>query len=79
MNLLAAFLSSFAAEQRTNIILIYTDNHGHANLGIHGVMKDIKSPHLDALASLGPSAVHRLSFGPVRSARPIPIESPARR
>jgi ribonuclease HII len=35
--------------------------------------------HLEALASLGPSAVHRLSFGPVRSARSIPIESPARR
>ena len=35
--------------------------------------------HLEALASLGPSAVHRLSFGPVRSARPFPIESPARR
>jgi hypothetical protein len=50
--------SPFAAEQRPNIILIYTDNHGHANLGIHGVMKDIKSPHLDALASSGVVATH---------------------
>jgi ribonuclease HII len=35
--------------------------------------------HLEALARRGPSAVHRLSFGPVRSALSTPVQSPARR
>ena len=50
--LLCAFsLSGFAlcaAVEKTapkpNIIVIYTDDHGHADLGIQGVVKDIKTP-----------------------------------
>ncbi len=71
MKLLAAILSSFvilhssfAAEQRLNIILIYTDDHGHADLGIHGVMKDIKTPNLDALARSGVVATNGYSTAP---------------
>jgi arylsulfatase A-like enzyme len=71
MKLLAAFLSSFiilhssfAAEQRPNIILIYTDDHGHADLGIYGVMKDVKTPHLDALARSGVVATNGYSTAP---------------
>ncbi len=71
MKLLAAFLSSFvilhssfATEQRPNIILIYTDDHGHADLGIHGVMKDIKTPNLDALARSGVVATNGYSTAP---------------
>jgi len=71
MKLLAAILSSFvilhssfAAEQRPNIILIYTDDHGHADLGIHGVMKDIKTPNLDALARSGVVATNGYSTAP---------------
>ena len=48
---LCPMLSAFAA--KPNIILIYTDDHGHADLGIHGVVKDIKTPNLDALARSG--------------------------
>ncbi|MFN7344107.1 MAG: sulfatase, partial [bacterium] len=71
MKLLAAFLSSvlilvssFAAEQRPNIILFYTDDHGHADLGIHGVVKDIQTPNLDALARSGVVATHGYSTAP---------------
>ena len=54
--------SLFAA--KPNIILIYTDDHGHADLGIHGVVKDIKTPNLDALARSGVVATHGYSTAP---------------
>lgn len=57
-------LALLAAEQRPNIILIYTDDHGHADLGIHGVVKDIKTPNLDALARSGVVATHGYSTAP---------------
>jgi uncharacterized sulfatase len=57
-------IASFAAEQRPNIILIYTDDHGHADLGIHGVMKDLKTPNLDALARSGVVATNGYSTAP---------------
>lgn len=52
----------FAA--KPNIILIYSDDHGHADLGIHGAVKDIKTPHLDALARSGVVATHGYSTAP---------------
>ena len=52
----------FAA--KPNIILFYTDDHGHADLGIHGVVNDIKTPHLDALARSGVVATHGYSTAP---------------
>ncbi len=67
-HLLAAFLvalsPSLTAVAKPNIILIYTDDHGHADLGIHGVVKDIKTPHLDALARSGVLATHGYSTAP---------------
>ena len=58
-------LCAFAqAADKPNIILIYTDDHGHADLGIHGVMKDIKTPNLDALARSGVVATHGYSTAP---------------
>ncbi len=59
-----ALSSSLFAESKPNIILIYTDDHGHADLGIHGVMKDIKTPNLDALARSGVVATHGYSTAP---------------
>ena len=66
-HLILAFLfalcpSLYAA--KPNIILFYTDDHGHADLGIHGVMKDIKTPNLDALARSGVVATHGYSTAP---------------
>ncbi|MFM7743900.1 MAG: sulfatase, partial [Verrucomicrobiota bacterium] len=53
--LLALFLASFAAQgaDKPNIILIYSDDHGWADLGIQGADADIRTPHLDALARDG--------------------------
>lgn len=36
-----------------NIIFIFTDDHGYADLGIQGVVNDVKTPHLDNLAKTG--------------------------
>lgn len=47
-----AAASSFAAE-RPNILLIYSDDHGWADLGIQGVDSDIRTPNLDQLARDG--------------------------
>lgn len=51
--LLAFALSGVKADQRPNIILIYTDDHGWPDLGAAGVYQDLKTPHLDALAADG--------------------------
>ncbi len=42
-----------AAERRPNILVIFSDDHGWADLGIQGVDKDIQTPHLDQLAREG--------------------------
>lgn len=39
--------------KKPNILLIYTDDHGWADLGAQGVDKDICTPHLDQLANDG--------------------------
>jgi len=50
--------SALAAEaglagKRPNIIVIYTDDHGYADLGCMGIMQDVKTPNIDALAADG--------------------------
>ena len=39
---------SNAADSRPNMIVFYTDDHGHADLSCQGVLDDIKTPHVDA-------------------------------
>jgi uncharacterized sulfatase len=50
--LLFAPLAALAAE-KPNIILIYSDDHGWADLGIQGSDQDIRTPNLDAMARDG--------------------------
>lgn len=50
--LLLAPLALLAAD-KPNIILIYSDDHGWADLGIQGSDKDIRTPNLDAMAREG--------------------------
>ena len=38
---------------KPNIILIYSDDHGYADLGVQGSVTDIRTPNLDALARDG--------------------------
>lgn len=52
------------AKTKPNIIVIYTDDHGFADLGIRGVEKDVKTPHLDALARSGVIAKNGYSTAP---------------
>lgn len=53
-----------AADPRPNVILIYTDDHGYSDLGIHGLQSDLKTPHLDALARSGVVAKNGYSTAP---------------
>jgi arylsulfatase A-like enzyme len=59
---LATFISSAAG--KPNIIVFYTDDHGYADLGLNGVVADIKTPHLDALARSGVLAKNGYSTAP---------------
>jgi len=54
-NLLALLILPFAAHavEKPNIILIYSDDHGWADLGIQGSDQDIRTPNLDAMARDG--------------------------
>ena len=61
---LFAFVGSSLAADPPNIIVFYTDDHGHADLSCQGVFKDIKTPHVDALAKNGVLARHGYSTAP---------------
>lgn len=49
---LAAF-HNLSAATKPNVIVILTDDQGWADLGSQGAEKDLKTPHLDALAAAG--------------------------
>jgi len=54
VSFLAGLLPSLvSAQQKPNIIVIYTDDQGWADLGCQGIFEDIRTPHLDALAAGG--------------------------
>ncbi|MEO1524819.1 MAG: sulfatase-like hydrolase/transferase, partial [Planctomycetota bacterium] len=55
---------SVCAGRPPNIVVFYTDDHGHADLGCQGVLPDIRTPHIDALAASGVRAVHGYSTAP---------------
>ena len=66
-SLILAFLIAFSSSlhaAKPNIILFYTDDHGHADLGILGLEKDLKTPNLDALARSGVIAKNGYSTAP---------------
>jgi len=52
------------AASRPNIIVFYSDDHGWADLGVHDVVQDVKTPHLDALARSGVVARHGYTTAP---------------
>ncbi len=66
--LLCAGLSSLvlgsAAAEKPNLVVFYTDDHGYADLGIHGIVDDVKTPHTDALARSGALVRHGYSTAP---------------
>lgn len=48
-----AALHGADAPSEPNILLIYSDDHGWADLGVQGVDQDVRTPHLDQLAKDG--------------------------
>lgn len=42
-----------AAQRKPNVIVVYTDDHGYADLSCQGVFDDVKTPNIDALATGG--------------------------
>jgi arylsulfatase A-like enzyme len=53
-----------AKTARPNIIVFFTDDHGYADLGCQGVVEDIKTPRVDALAASGVRMLHGYSTAP---------------
>lgn len=49
---LPLFVTTVCADERPNVLLIVSDDHGYADVGFHG-SKDIPTPHLDRLAREG--------------------------
>ncbi|MBK1880038.1 sulfatase family protein [Pelagicoccus mobilis] len=48
-----ALSSILHSADRPNVIIIFTDDHGWADLSIQGVLEDVKTPHTDQLARSG--------------------------
>ncbi len=49
-----------AEDRKPNMIVIFTDDHGWADLGVHGIRMDIRTPNLDHMAGQG--AVFRAGY-----------------
>jgi uncharacterized sulfatase len=49
----ALYAADTSKPSKPNIIVIYTDDHGYADLGCQGIMKDVKTPNIDSLAAAG--------------------------
>jgi uncharacterized sulfatase len=41
------------ASAKPNIIVFYSDDHGYADLSCQGILKDVRTPHIDSLAASG--------------------------
>lgn len=53
LGLLATHSFAAAPATKPNVIIIFTDDHGYTDLGCQGMVKDLKTPHMDALAAAG--------------------------
>lgn len=62
--ILSTSVLSAESTQRPNIIVFYSDDHGHADLGVYGLAGDVKTPHLDTLARNGVIATHGYTTAP---------------
>lgn len=56
------------AQEKPNIIVIYTDDHGYADIGANGQVDDIRTPNIDLLALNGV----RVTSGYVTASQCIP-------
>ncbi|MCM8543030.1 MAG: sulfatase-like hydrolase/transferase [Lentisphaeraceae bacterium] len=59
------FLVLYAsAADKPNIIFIYTDDHGYADMGCQGILDDLKTPYIDELAKGGVRMTNGYSTAP---------------
>ena len=56
-----------AEGKRPNIVLIVADDLGYADLGAQGISTDVRTPHLDSLASNGARFTHAYVSAPLCS------------
>lgn len=68
MVLFFILLNSILLAQKPNVIVIYTDDHGYADLSCQGVFSDVKTPNIDKLATGGV----RMSCGYVTAPQCVP-------
>jgi uncharacterized sulfatase len=61
---MAVLIGDCHAAGKPNVIVFYTDDHGYNDLGLQDVMKDVKTPHIDALAKSGVRVRHGYSTAP---------------
>jgi arylsulfatase A-like enzyme len=57
-----------AQHNRPNVIIIYSDDHGYTDLGIHGIDSNVDTPHMDALAKGG--ALMKAGYSSAPQCRP---------
>ena len=50
---LVYFVGNTSAADRPNIIVIFTDDHGYADLSSQEILDDVKTPHIDRLVADG--------------------------
>jgi arylsulfatase A-like enzyme len=51
--LVSPALQAADSQRPPNVIVVFTDDHGYADLGVLGVVSDLKTPHLDRMAREG--------------------------
>jgi uncharacterized sulfatase len=56
------------ADRKPNIIVIFTDDHGYADLSCQGILNDVHTPHIDSLAKGGV----RMTSGYVTASQCVP-------
>lgn len=57
-----------ARAEKPNLIIIYSDDHGYTDLGIHGIDANVNTPNMDALARGG--ALMRAGYSSAPQCRP---------
>lgn len=71
---IALFIALFGCDvvsatgERPNVIVVFTDDHGYADLSCQGVRDDVLTPHIDALAAGGA----RMTSGYVTAPQCVP-------
>lgn len=61
-------LTLTASADKPNVIIIYSDDHGYTDLGIHGIDGNVDTPNMDALAKGG--ALMRAGYSSAPQCRP---------